>query len=212
MLEIELQGEQLLLLPQRALYWAKEKSLIVADMHWGKTGHFRKNGIAIPSTTQDTDERTLSSLISTHNAERLIVAGDMFHSRPNKETDAFAHWRQQHQELAIDLVYGNHDILPSDSYTSWDITLHNETLNISPFTIAHDDIDNSAGFLLHGHIHPAIKIPLKGRTTVRTDCFCIDEKRMILPAFGQFTGRHAVNQKKFKELYIITEDNIIKWK
>lgn len=212
MLEIDLQDEQITLLPQRALYWAKENTLIVADMHWGKTGHFRKNGIAIPSTTQDADERILSDLIHAYKADRLIVAGDMFHSKPNKETDSFTYWRNQHKALSIELVNGNHDILPRDSYANWNITLHDEVLNIAPFTIAHDEIDTPQGFLLHGHIHPALKIPLKGRTTVRTDCFCINEKSMLLPAFGKFTGRHTINQKDYKQLYIITDDNIIKWK
>ena len=52
MLEIELEGEKIALLPERALYWPAQHTLIVADLHWGKAGHFRKNGIAIPAQAQ----------------------------------------------------------------------------------------------------------------------------------------------------------------
>ncbi len=212
MLEIDLQGEQIQLLPQRAIYWPKERTLIIADLHWGKTGHFRKNGIAIPAQAQHQDGQALSKLIQDHEVDKLIVAGDMFHSRPNREVDTFAHWREQHQQLTIELVHGNHDILPEGTYNNFNITVHEEILELSPFTIAHDELEAHDGYLLHGHIHPAIKLPMKGRTSVRTDCFCIDENRMILPAFGKFTGRYTLNPKNHKHLYIIANSDIIKWK
>ena len=34
--------------PERVMYWEKQKTLIIADLHIGKTGHFRKSGIPVP--------------------------------------------------------------------------------------------------------------------------------------------------------------------
>jgi metallophosphoesterase superfamily enzyme len=77
MLEIELEGEKIALLPERALYWPAQHTLIVADLHWGKAGHFRKNGIAIPAQAQQHDEIRLASVISKYKVQRLVVAGDI---------------------------------------------------------------------------------------------------------------------------------------
>ena len=35
---------------ERAVFWEEEQSLILADLHFGKTGHFRKSGIGVPQT------------------------------------------------------------------------------------------------------------------------------------------------------------------
>ena len=116
--QVRIENTTLELLPEKAIYVEATKTIIVADLHWGKTGHFRKNGIAIPLNTQHADETKLSKLVKRHKAERLIVAGDFFHSHANNETDGFAHWRTAHKELQIELVTGNHDILPKEHYSA----------------------------------------------------------------------------------------------
>src|SRR5690606_25306645 len=124
MLEISLQGERVQLLAEKAMYWPAQHTLIVADLHWGKSAHFRKHGIAITGNTQSADEMRLAKLVRELKVERLIVAGDLFHSVQNRETDLFAHWRQAHAALHIDLVIGNHDILSSQQYADWQVTAH----------------------------------------------------------------------------------------
>ena len=37
------------LLPDKCMFWKEHNSLILADLHIGKAGHFRKAGIPIPS-------------------------------------------------------------------------------------------------------------------------------------------------------------------
>ena len=211
MLPVELQGEQLILLPQKAVYWPAQKTLLLADLHWGKSGHFRKHGIAIPGNTQTQDEIRLAKLVATHKAQRLIIAGDLFHSRQNAETDLFAHWRKSHSTLHIDFITGNHDILPETFYHENTLTIHPEGLRTGPFFIAHNVPDPCSTFCIHGHIHPAIRISGKGRTSIKLDCFCIDQTRMILPAFGDFTGNHLIEPAADRNIYIIAGDKVMIW-
>jgi DNA ligase-associated metallophosphoesterase len=213
MLTIDLQGEKIDLLPERALWWERESTLIVADLHWGKTAHFRKNGIAIPAQSQSKDEMRLAQLLQRTKAERLIVAGDLFHSRSNQQVDLFSHFRSHHEALQIDLVIGNHDILKEEEYLRFHLSLHQECLTTGPFCIAHDNI-SSAHFVIHGHIHPALRIKSKGsnQAAFKLCCFAEQENRMILPAFGAFTGTHLLDSKDFSHLYLIAEDKVMQWK
>ncbi len=212
MLEIVLQGEQVFLLPERALWWPAQKTLILSDLHWGKGGHFRKHGIAIPVNAQAGDEARLAQLVSTHRAERLIIAGDMFHSKQNKEVDMFAHWRNAHTALHIDLVAGNHDILPVQQYAEWNVTFHEPHYYIAPFQIVHDQVEDAEGFIIHGHVHPAIRISGKGNQSIKLCCYCHDASRLILPSFGQFTGSHLVKAEDHKHIYVIAENKVLQWK
>lgn len=211
MLQITVQSEQLCLLPQKAVYWPARRTLILADLHWGKAGHFRKNGIAIPARAQQADEAKLSSLVRSLNTERLIIAGDMFHSKENKEVEQFSRWRSAHNQLAIDLVLGNHDILPEAAYTSYGITLHENTLDAGPFVFCHDELCDPHKFYMHGHIHPSITLSGRGRTSMRLACFCIDDEKLVLPSFGSFTGSHKVSAENYRNIYVIADDEVIQW-
>ena len=211
MLGIQLQLEEVKLLPEKALYWPARKTIIVSDLHWGKTAHFRKHGIAIPIGAQHGDEVRLSNLVQGYGVERLIVAGDLFHSVTNKQVDGFAHWRQQHKELHLDLVLGNHDILPSEKYSEHNIALHPEFMDAGPFIISHDKLVDPDKFHIHGHLHPCFTANGRGRMSIRTQCFCIDDNRMVLPSFGSFTGCHNINAVDFRQIYLIANDEVIRW-
>lgn len=202
----------MILLAERAMVWPSENTLIVSDLHWGKSGHFRKHGIAIPANTQQQDEIRLATLIRTHHIERLIIAGDLFHSRQNKEVDSFSYWREKHSALDIHLVAGNHDILPKEKYLSWNLTVHAEQVIAGPFVIVHDIPENCEQFCIHGHIHPAVRVSGIGRQAAKLCCFAEDEQRFILPAFGHFTGTHLLEPDDYKHIYLIADEEVIKWK
>ena len=211
MMHIDVCGEDMMLLPGRALLWPARQTMVVSDLHWGKTAHFRKHGIAIPIGAQRTDEVRLSKLIQHYRVERLVVAGDMFHSVANKQVDGFAHWRGQHKELHIDLVLGNHDILPSAMYSENNITIHPEVMDAGPFLISHDKLVEPDKFHIHGHLHPCFTAGGRGRMSIRTQCFCIDDNRMVLPSFGSFTGCHNISASDYRQIYLIADDEVIRW-
>src|SRR5829696_3376662 len=96
--------------PERLMFWEKQKALIIADLHIGKTGHFRKSGIPVPQNVFKEDLQRLFTQIFFFKAEKLIIAGDLSHSRSNKEMDLFKKWRNDLAGLEVILVNGNHDI------------------------------------------------------------------------------------------------------
>lgn len=211
--EIELKGEILKLLPESAVWWQKEKTLIISDLHWGKSAHFRKNGIAIPIQSQQSDEKKLSLLIEQKNPQRLLIAGDLFHSSNNLQVEDFSRFRSRFASLNMELIAGNHDILQKEQYKGFSLKVHREYLELPPFCIAHDFL-KSKHFVIHGHLHPSVRIKTKGfnQPGIKLRCFARTEDRLILPAFGSFTGSHILNQEDFHHLYLIAEDNIIQWK
>lgn len=213
MLQIDLKGEKLALLPERAIWWERERTLLVADLHWGKSAHFRKHGIAIPLQAQTNDELRLAKLIREKKAERLVIAGDLFHSKANNQVDIFSHFRKSHSELQIDLVIGNHDILQKEKYASFSLTQHDECLDINPFCIAHDMIPGSKQFVIHGHVHPAVRIKSRGsnQPSIRLCCFAEYENSMVLPAFGEFTGSHTLEAGDCRHVYLIAGDKVMQW-
>lgn len=211
MLQIEIAGEPILLLPGKAIFRPSDKTLIASDLHWGKAAHFRKNGIAIPMSTQHADEIRLAGLIEQLGAERLIIAGDLFHSADNNEVNNFAHWRNAHPNLHIDLVMGNHDILPAEKYTGYNIELHQQVMDVGTFLISHDEMEEPDKFYIHGHIHPCFTAAGKGRTKVRLPCFCMDSKRLVLPSFGSFTGGHNISAEQYMHIYVIANEDVIQW-
>jgi len=213
MTEILLQQERMFLLPERAVWWPSEKTILLSDLHWGKSAHFRKHGIAMPGSTQVKDGLILAGLIRQHQAERMIVAGDFFHSRHNKEVDDFSTWRQAHQSLHIDFVPGNHDILPQRLYHSWSLQVHEQGMRINDIYITHDqEKERSAPFNIYGHVHPGVKLQGLGRQAVTLPCFCINDHCMILPAFGQFTGCHLIQSRDYKNIFVIGEGKVMQWK
>ena len=212
MLQIEIQGEEIQLLPDKALYWHAKETLIVSDMHWGKTAHFRKNGIAVPMHTQQQDETRLAKLIKDTGAKNLIIAGDMFHSEENNAVENFKHWRAQHKDIVVDLVIGNHDIMSLDSYERIGLNVHEEVYDLGPFIVSHDEINEPEKFYIHGHIHPSFCIERKGRNkNLRLPCFCMNEEKLVLPSFGSFTGSHNIAKDSYRDIYVIAENNVIKW-
>ena len=87
--KITIKNQDLCLSSDRSIYWEQEKALVVSDLHIGKTGHFRKAGIAVPQSVFREDMQRLVSLIQYFKPQTLIVVGDMFHSSANKELELF---------------------------------------------------------------------------------------------------------------------------
>ena len=108
--EIEVNGEYLTLTNQRVVYWEKYSALILSDLHVGKTAHFRKNGIALPSNVLQSDLNRLTLLIDQFQPENLIIAGDLLHAGDNSDVDTFCEWRAKY-DVKFHLVEGNHDRL-----------------------------------------------------------------------------------------------------
>ncbi|RYD94706.1 MAG: ligase-associated DNA damage response endonuclease PdeM [Sphingobacteriales bacterium] len=206
-------GQDLLLLPQRAIYWQQQKTLIAADVHLGKVGHFRKAGIAVPRDMEQDDLGMLSDLIDEHRPEKIIFLGDLFHSDMNADWDWFAMWRQRHAKVEIILIRGNHDIIHDSHYHELNVTLHDELL-AGPFLMLHHPLpeiklQQAAGYVLCGHIHPGVELVGKGRQRITLPCFAFGNKQAILPSFGRFTGKVAIYNQKTDRVFGVLKDKVI---
>lgn len=206
-------GQQLLLTKERTLYWEEEKCLILSDLHLGKSGHFRKSGIPIPSASNTGDMHRFISQIQYFRPERVVIVGDLFHSSANREADFFLKWRRDIPATQIELVMGNHDVMDDNWYADADIILHRDQLQIGRFSFLHGDKDpeeNNAGFLICGHIHPAVRISGAGRQSLRLPCFHFTERKGILPAFGNFTGNYAIRPTEKDHVFVVTDEEVIR--
>jgi len=205
--------QRLWLLPQKAIFWQKQKALLVADLHIGKSGHFRKSGIAVPGQVNKSNLATLSRLIEKTSAEHLVILGDLFHSNINKEWRQFIEWRKDYHSLEVSLVIGNHDILEKGNYHSGLINLFKKMV-MGPYALVHnpEEISNwktTDKYVLSGHIHPAVKLRGKGRQAVKLPCYFFGEIYGILPAFGQFTGTKIISPTDNDEVFIIVEKQVL---
>ncbi len=202
-----------LLTANRTIFWEEEKTLIVCDLHIGKSGHFRKNGIAIPQNIFKEDMQRLFAEIQNYQPRQLIIVGDLTHSHSNKELDLFLKWRKDIAGLAVHLVVGNHDILKKTWYTEAGIQLHENCLNIGPFVFTHDISTckkMKSKYYFSGHIHPGIKIKGTGRQTLQLPCFYFTKNDAVLPAFGKFTGTHAIKPATTDAIFAIAENAVIR--
>lgn len=205
-------NETFLLTAHRTIFWEKEKALILSDLHLGKSGHFRKSGIAIPQNIFKDDMQRLLSEIQFFNAKELIIVGDLFHSHMNLEHDLFLRWRKDIAHITIHLVKGNHDILKNDWYNDADIKVHAQHYSVGDFTFTHDIQECETGphhYCFSGHIHPSVYMTGTGKQSVTLPCFYFAKDYAVLPAFGKFTGTFPVKPKKGESVYALVGDKIM---
>jgi len=215
MLPYSVSGQKLWLSPQRCIYWEDQSALIVSDLHFGKTGHFRKSGIAVPQHVYKEDLQRLVSLIQYFKPGELIIAGDLFHSHMNQELELFKRWRGDLDHLTIRLIMGNHDILQDQWYKETGILVHEKTWEATPFLFCHDAADRSSHQLAHtyysftGHIHPGISIHGTGRQSLRFPCFYFTDNYCVLPAFSRFTGTYRIQPGNGDQVFAIVNNEIL---
>ncbi len=184
----------------------------MSDLHFGKSGHFRKAGIGIPQNVYKEDLQRLVAQIQHYKPNRLIVVGDLFHSVANKELDLFTRWRNDFAQLDIQLIKGNHDILKKDWYRQADITVTDEHLAIENFCFVHDiastcEPGKEVTYYFSGHIHPCISLKGLGKQSIKLPCYYFGETFAVLPAFGKFTGTALIRQNAKDHVFAILPAN-----
>ena len=199
----------------RCVFWEEEKILLLSDLHFGKTGHFRKEGIAVPQAIYKEDLQRLVTQIQFFKPQQVVVIGDMFHSHANKELDLFKKWRNDFKSLPIQLVRGNHDVLKKDWYNDATISVVENSLQIGSFSFVHDitEVQNDTAvtpYFFSGHIHPGIAIRGAGRQFIKLPCFYFSEQFAVLPAFSRFTGNYPIKPKRGESVFAILPANHLK--
>lgn len=206
---IEILGQDFLLIPEKAMYWEQQDTLLIADLHFGKITHFRKAGIAVPDGAAFKNFNKLQSLLNAYPSKKVIFLGDLFHSNLNSEWLAFKNLLKNNPGVSFQLITGNHDILHTSSYSNTGLTVHQQVLKIGPIILSHEPLDDTELYNLCGHIHPGVRIAGAARQSMRLPCFYFGKKNGILPAFGEFTGLHIINPKKGDRVYMIVGNEVI---
>lgn len=187
---VDIAGETVHLLADRALFWPRERALLIADLHLGKADTFRSAGIALPSGGTRHDLQRLAALLHATSATRLIVLGDLLHASATERSwrSAWDEWRSAHRDVQIDVIAGNHDRALATLHL--DISIHKNGIDLDPFALRHAPGQTGLAHTLCGHVHPVVKIPGIAR---RWPAFVLDDDMTILPAFSAFTGGFEVD-------------------
>ncbi|GAB5537969.1 MAG: ligase-associated DNA damage response endonuclease PdeM [Salibacteraceae bacterium] len=188
-----------------------DKTLLLADLHLGKTMHFRKAGLPIPAEARSTDQSGLMQLLLQEKPDRVIVLGDLFHSASNSECEELAMITSQFPNINFTLVLGNHDILAPADYRSMDFEVCTK-FELDKLILTHEPMDEVPPRYvnIHGHIHPGIRMRGKGLQAMTFPCFHLTQTHLCLPAFGALTGLMKRKPKKGDEVYGILDQEVVK--
>ena len=209
--KVNIGGEQIHLLPEKALFWPDKKVMILSDLHLGKINHFRRSGIPVPPKANQKNIELMISLFQQWNPERVIFLGDLFHSHYNPEWEVFGQVLNYFPAVSFELVKGNHDIMSEHQYLKHKLLVHDPVLVEGPFIFSHDELEviPEGKYLISGHVHPGVIIKGKGRQRLRLPCFYFGKRKGLLPAFGEFTGIHPVIPLQEDKVFVVAEGKLI---
>jgi uncharacterized protein len=182
---ITLNGADLTLDPSGALWWPTARCLVVADLHLEKGSSYARAGCMLPPyDTRATIER-LAIVLRRYRPERVVALGDSLH-----DGGACARMAEDDAERLSKLVAehdwvwiaGNHDPKPPAELGGRVET----ELAIDPLVFRHEPGEAGRGEVC-GHFHPKAAVRVRGRR-ISGRCFVTDGTRLVLPAFGAYTG------------------------
>ena len=205
-------GQDLVLDPDRALYWRQESLLVVADPHFGKTQVFRESGVPVPKGTTDEDLDRLSRLLERFSPRRLLFLGDLLHGRMEHARDLerrVDRWRMRHGRIECLLVTGNHDRRSGGPPAAFRFDRIVPGLAVGPFAFIHEPASGSSGYTISGHLHPAVVVTGKARQKEILPCFCFGPRLGLLPAFGSFTGNRTLHPAPGDRVYGIAGEEVL---
>ncbi len=197
-------AERVMLDPAGVLYWPAARLLAVADLHLEKGSAAARRGALLPPwDTRITLDR-LVNRVGYWRPEIVVALGDSFHDRggpsrlPPAEADRL---RRIAAAARLFWVLGNHDPVPPDGLPGE----HGNAFQLGPLAFRHESRGRSARHdaeraEICGHHHPKARVATRGGPISRP-CFVADPVRMIMPAFGAFTGGLDVSHPAIAALF-----------
>ncbi|BBH47722.1 ligase-associated DNA damage response endonuclease PdeM [Pseudomonas sp. KU43P] len=210
-LVVEHCGETLWLLPGKAIYWPARQALLVADVHIGKAASYRALHQPVPRGTTDATLVRLGELLATYDCKQLVILGDFLHARTARAPNTLAKlqaWREQHAELRIVLIRGNHDRHAGDPPAGLAIEVIDEPWLVAPFALQHEPVPHPQYPVLAGHVHPVYLLRGRARQRLRLPCFVLDAQVSLLPAFGEFTGGFTVTPSADSRVFVTGDGHV----
>jgi DNA ligase-associated metallophosphoesterase len=233
-MDVDLAGERMRLLAERAMHWPAARTVFVADVHLGKAESFRAAGVPVPDGPTQVTLARLSQVVDACGADHLVVLGDLFHARQALAPQVLTpvrRWRERHAGLRITLVTGNHDRSAGQPPADLGIEAAEEPAGFGPFQLRHEPARGTAradavraaaggaidganpsppGYALAGHLHPTIRIGGRAAQSARLCCFWLGRDEAVLPAFGEFTGGARLDWRDGDQVYAIAGDRVLR--
>ncbi|MBV9929898.1 MAG: ligase-associated DNA damage response endonuclease PdeM [Alphaproteobacteria bacterium] len=179
-------GQELMALPQGALFWPARRALLLADLHLEKASWFARLGQMLPPYDSIATLADLTALVAATSAREVWCLGDSFHDRFGCERlpeRARAMLTALTAATRWTWIAGNHDAGLLD-HCGGAIVAETE---VDGLLLRHEADPAEQRPELSGHFHPKLRITQRGRQVSRR-CFVATETKLILPAFGALTG------------------------
>ena len=186
--------------PSGALWWPDQATLIVADLHLEKGSSFARKGTLLPPYDTAATLARLAILAERYRPARIVALGDSFHDA--QAADRLDPADQQQLAALVEAcdwiwIAGNHDPAPGPALGG---TVLAEGSALAGLVLRHEALFEPDGPELSGHYHPKAGITVHGRR-VSCRCFVADARRIILPAFGTYTGGLSVRDPALRRLF-----------
>jgi DNA ligase-associated metallophosphoesterase len=181
------------------VWWAGESILVVADLHLEKGSAFARRGQMVPPYDTGETLNRLARVIAFLQPATVIALGDSFHDdggasrmSPGDRSKLSA------LQVGRDWIWiaGNHDPVGPEGVSGACL----EEIAIGPITFRHEPSFSGGEGEMAGHLHPSARVFGRGKS-VRRRCFVGDGRRLILPAFGAYTGGLDLGDKAFDGLF-----------
>ena len=197
--EIAVAGIGLLADITGALYWPEEQLLVVSDLHLEKGSAFAARGILLPPYDTASTLEWLAAVLARYWVRTFVALGDNFH-----DADGPARLSARDRAALLDLqrgrdwiwIAGNHDPDPRDGVGG----VFARSLALGPLLFRHQPKPQAGDGEIAGHLHPSARVRQRGRMLTRR-CFASDGKRLVMPAFGAYTGGLNIRDTAFVTLF-----------
>ena len=195
---IHIAGERLMLDPGGYVAWPAQRLLAFADLHLEKGSSFAARGRMVPPyDTKETLDR-LAHALRRWGPQRLILLGDSFH-----DSDGCGRLSPSDQATLLRLldgievtwVLGNHDPVAPPGMPGAVV----DEIRLGPLTFRHIARPGATAEL-SGHFHPKATAPTRAGGVTRP-CFLSDGRRLLLPAFGAYTGGLDITDQAIAALF-----------
>jgi DNA ligase-associated metallophosphoesterase len=194
---IHLAGERLMLDPMGALFWPAQRLLAVSDLHLEKGSSLARRGMLLPPWDTHTTLERLATLLRRYAPETVVALGDSFHDAdgagrlPATEQARLNGMAAAHRFV---WVLGNHDPAPPEGIGGESVA----EFALGPMVFRHQAITGPAEIV--GHHHPKATVPARTGSVSRP-CFVFGGGRLMMPAFGAYTGGLDVRDPAIVKLF-----------
>jgi uncharacterized protein len=195
------------LLPEHAALMIESNTVLVADLHLGKAQTFQTFGLPIPSGHETRDLERLTTLVRKTSATRVVILGDVLHSRVGLRQPLVERVASSLSDLNTEVVLigGNHDAGLERVAKAAGLGIHTE-FELHGVRLAHKAL--GVGPLIAGHVHPRVTLRLEG-DLFKLPCFVIEQDVLTLPAFSSFAAGANVPRGAGRQRFAVVGETVV---